>query len=174
MRLAVNLGYWGAGTDPGTVGDDLQLAREAGARVAGLAGARNREFVLNLGAEAALDYAAADWAEHFRTLWPGGVDVVFDCVGGALTARAAEFARDGGRVVSILERPPAAPLPRGVQWRYVFVEPHAPQLDRFAALIEAGRFRTQVTAVYPLADAARAHVQSQSGHTRGKIVLRVD
>ena len=52
------------------------------------------------------------------------------------------------------------------------VRPDGRQLREIAALIDAGKVRTTIAAIFPLQDAGRAHVQSKSGHTRGKIVLR--
>jgi NADPH:quinone reductase-like Zn-dependent oxidoreductase len=53
------------------------------------------------------------------------------------------------------------------------VRPDAAQLTQIAALIDAGNLKPAVTTVLPLAEAARAHELSQTGHIRGKIVLQV-
>ncbi len=47
------------------------------------------------------------------------------------------------------------------------------QLTQIAALIDAGDLKPTVTTILPLAEAARAHELSQTGHVRGKIVLQV-
>jgi NADPH2:quinone reductase len=46
-------------------------------------------------------------------------------------------------------------------------------LRQLGALIEVGAVRAEVGAVFPLTDAARAHARSETGHGRGRIVLRV-
>jgi len=53
----------------------------------------------------------------------------------------------------------------------VQVRPDGRQLSEIAALIDAGKIRTTIAAVFPLREAGRAHEQSKTGHTRGKIVL---
>ena len=53
------------------------------------------------------------------------------------------------------------------------VHPDPAQLARIAALIDSGELKPVITAVLPLAEAARAHELSQTGHGRGKIVLKV-
>jgi NADPH:quinone reductase-like Zn-dependent oxidoreductase len=40
-------------------------------------------------------------------------------------------------------------------------------------MIDAGNLKPAVSTILPLAEAARAHELSQTGHVRGKIVLRV-
>ena len=54
---------------------------------------------------------------------------------------------------------------------HVFVQPDAAQLDEIAALIDNGHVRPEISLVFPLHEAAKAHIESQKGHTRGKLVL---
>jgi NADPH:quinone reductase-like Zn-dependent oxidoreductase len=51
--------------------------------------------------------------------------------------------------------------------------PNGAQLTEIAGLVDSGKLKRVVETVLPLADARRAHELSQTGHTRGKIVLRV-
>lgn len=53
------------------------------------------------------------------------------------------------------------------------MSPSSEQLARIAELVASGEVRVEIAEVVPLADAARAHELSESGHTRGKIVLAV-
>ncbi len=46
-----------------------------------------------------------------------------------------------------------------------------PELGRIAELIDKGVVKPVVSEILPLANAAKAHEISQSGHARGKIVL---
>ena len=84
----------------GGVGSVLtQLARHAGIRVIGVAGPRQQAAVAALGA-IAVDHRSEDVAARVRALAPGGVDAVFDHVGGpGLVASWAMLAR-GGTLVS--------------------------------------------------------------------------
>ena len=47
------------------------------------------------------------------------------------------------------------------------------QLARIADLVAAGDVRVEIAEVLPLAEVGRAHELSESGHTRGKIILTV-
>ena len=61
----------------------------------------------------------------------------------------------------------------GVHALRVSVRPDGAQLSKIGELIDAERLRVHVSEIFPLADAARAHACIQTGHTRGKLVLRV-
>ena len=53
------------------------------------------------------------------------------------------------------------------------VEPNREQLIQIAELIDAGKLRPIIDAVFPLSQARQAYEQGTKGHTRGKVVLRV-
>ena len=75
----------------------VQLARNAGARVVGLArGERKLEIIQELGADVAVDYGDGDWPRRVRDA-VGGVDVVFNGVGGDIGRTAFGLLRPGGR-----------------------------------------------------------------------------
>jgi NADPH:quinone reductase-like Zn-dependent oxidoreductase len=147
----------------------VQLGKIAGLRVVAVASAKNREFLRSLGADEVVAYDEGDAAAPLP-IAAGSVDVVYDCVGGPTVPRASAALRQGGRAVSITQR--AAPAGFAAEaWHYKFVEPNAPQLETLAEHIDAGRLAVHVSETMPLADVAKAHAQSESGHTRGKIVL---
>ena len=159
----------------GVGGFAVQLARWKGARVIATASAANHDYVRSLGAHRVVDYRTDDVAAAVRDFAPDGVDVAYDTVGGEVQQRSAAMVRSGGVLVSILAFVDAeAVRARGVEPKYVFVAPSAPQLARLAGLIERGRLKVTLAARLPLEEAARAHEMIETGHTRGKIVLTVD
>ncbi len=84
----------------GGVGSTLvQLARHAGARVIGTASPRNFAAVRALGADP-VDYADPDLPARVRKLAPGGVDAVFDHVGGPGITDSWALLAPGGTLVS--------------------------------------------------------------------------
>jgi NADPH:quinone reductase-like Zn-dependent oxidoreductase len=100
-----------------------------------------------------------------REAYPDGVDVVLDTIGGETQARSRELLKEEGRLVSIAQ-PPQDGL-------YVFVRPDSEQLAELAELADEGRLAVHLSEVVPLEEAARAHELSETGHVRGKLVLRV-
>jgi NADPH2:quinone reductase len=158
----------------GVGGYAVQLARNAGAsRIVATASAANRAYVLGLGANEVIDYRAGSFVE---TLGAGAVDVAFDTVGEAVQTASVEVVRPGGVMVSILalsDETKRAAAARGVRTEYVFVAPSGAQLQKIAALFDAGALVPPAIETLPLVEAAEAQRRSQAGHVRGKLVLRV-
>jgi NADPH:quinone reductase-like Zn-dependent oxidoreductase len=147
----------------------VQLAKTRGAYVVATASARNHDYLRGLGADEIIDY------EHmrFEDLAPA-MDVVLDTIGGDTQERSWKTLKPGGILVSLVSPPStdtAAKL--GLRQAFVFVQPHAAQLEAIADLVDAGKLKSNVETILPLSEAKRAHVLSQGGHTRGKIVLQI-
>ncbi|MEU6800109.1 medium chain dehydrogenase/reductase family protein [Streptomyces neyagawaensis] len=84
----------------GGVGSVLvQLARAAGAKVIGTASARHHDALRDEGV-VPVDYRAGDVAARIRALAPGGVDAVFDHVGGTGIVDSWRLLAPGGTLVS--------------------------------------------------------------------------
>lgn len=146
----------------------VQLARERGARVIATVSARNIALVRDLGADEVIDHRAVRFEDVVQA-----VDVVFDTVGGATRDRSWKVLGPGGRLVTIVSDVDDRSEAR-LREAFFIVEPSAVQLAEMARLIDAGRLRTFVNAVLPLAEAASAyaeHVPGERGH--GKTVIQV-
>jgi NADPH:quinone reductase-like Zn-dependent oxidoreductase len=147
----------------------VQFARVAGAQAVGTASARNRDFVLGLGADRCVDYTSEDVSQVVSD-----VDVALDTVGGDVTATLVPTLREGGAIVTIASAPPEeAAAERGARAIMHVTSPSPDQLTRIAELVLAGEVRIEITEVLPLDDVQRAHELSETGHVRGKIVLTV-
>ncbi|MFM7427485.1 MAG: NADP-dependent oxidoreductase [Elainella sp.] len=146
----------------------VQLARWRGATVIGTASARNRDFLLELGADQVIDYQT----ERFEEIEP--VDLVFDTIGGEVQERSWQVVKPGGILVSVIS-PPSEEQAQAHQCRsaFVFIQPRADWLTEMAQLIDSQQLKPVVETVLPLDQVAEAHRQSQTGRTRGKIVLQV-
>lgn len=152
----------------------VQLARNAGACVLGTAGLENHAYLLELGVSEPIDYVNADFRDIVRKKHPQGVDVVFDCVGGNVFQKSVDILKQGGRLVSIIEPEGVKQLQaRGINAHYVFVTPSRRQLSALTEMIEAGQLKAFISRSFPLKEAAEAQRLSETGHTRGKIVLIV-
>jgi NADPH:quinone reductase-like Zn-dependent oxidoreductase len=145
----------------------VQIAKALGARVVGTASEANHEFLRALGAEP-VTYGDG-LVGRVRAIAPDGIDVALDFVGGEAVAASAELLADGGTIASITD--PAARTEHG--GHYVWVRPSVAALDALTALFDAGKLSVEIAQVFDLADAADAHRASETGHTRGKVVVRV-
>jgi NADPH:quinone reductase-like Zn-dependent oxidoreductase len=146
----------------------VQLAKAKGAYVWGTASARNADFLKELGVDQVIDYQTTP----FETV-VHNVDVVFDTLGGETQQRSLTVLKPGGILVSSVQPPPEQIAETGVRGAMVAVQPNAAQLDEITALIDAGKIKPFVETILPLAEVRQAHELSQSGRTRGKIVLQV-
>lgn len=150
-----------------------QLARYAGATVIGTAGPHNQDFLRELGVHHPVNYRAGDFRDAVREIAPGGVDLVFDCVGKDTLERSYELVRPGGRLVGVVDTPSADQArAHGLRLaHYHFVQPSASELAELGRLVDSRAIRAHVSAIYALHDAARALDASREGRTRGKAVL---
>ncbi|KWX01898.1 Quinone oxidoreductase [Carbonactinospora thermoautotrophica] len=160
----------------------VQLARAAGAKVVAAAGGpRKVELARDLGADVAVDYRQPDWTERVGEA-VGGVDVVFDEVGGDIGRSAFELLDRGGRMLSyglasgewagISDEAAAA---RGVTLVRPAASPEEIRAFTESALAEAaaGRLRPVIGQWFPLDRAADAHAAIQSRATVGRTLLEV-
>jgi NADPH2:quinone reductase len=156
----------------------VQLAAGAGARVVAAAGgARKAELALSLGAERAVDYLRADWAER-----AGPVDVVFDGVGGAIARSAFELLRSGGRFSSYgMASGTFAGISdeAGADAGVTLLRGNGRSPERLRALSEralalaaAGAISPVVGQTFALEHAARAHAAIEARETTGKTLLQ--
>jgi NADPH:quinone reductase-like Zn-dependent oxidoreductase len=147
----------------------VQFAKLAGARVIGTGSTHNRDFVLGLGADEYVDYTRQDVGEAVS-----GADLALDTVGGETTLTLLPAVREGGVLVTIAAAPPVEQASeRGVRAEVLVMSPTSEQLTRVADLVAAGDVHVELAEVLPLTEVQRAHELSESGHTRGKIVLTV-
>ena len=147
----------------------VQIAKARGAKVSATASEANQQFLKELGADVTIDYRAQKFEEVAKN-----VDVVLDTVAGETLKRSYGVVKKGGFIVSILDQPEKAELnKRGIRGTAILVRPSGDQLAEIAQLIDAKKVKPIVSQTFPLAGATKAHVAIETGHTRGKIVLKV-
>ena len=152
----------------------VQFGKITGAKVIAVAGKGRDAFLRSLGADEIIDYSQSDFVEQLKTLLPRGADLVYDCVGGETGKKAYLCVKKGGTLVSIAAREDTElAMKFDVRFRYVFVEPHSRQLDQIREWIEEGKVKVHLEQVFDLDDVAVAHEKIETGHTQGKIVLRI-
>jgi NADPH2:quinone reductase len=169
-RNEVILIHAGAG---GVGGFAVQLAREAGAVVLSTASTHHHNYVLGLGAQEVIDYRTQNFSEAVLKKYPEGIDAVFDTVGGDTQIQSLKVLKNGGRLTSLLALQSEAQQQSRCKIGYVFVRPDSSQLKKLAKLFEEGKIKVQLAAVLPLEQAAKAQEMIETGHTQGKIVLRI-
>jgi NADPH:quinone reductase-like Zn-dependent oxidoreductase len=148
----------------GAVGSIVtQLAHEIGAHVIGTGRAADRQKALDFGAQEFVDLDN-DVLEDV-----GGVDLVFDVIGGDIGKRSAGLIRAGGTLVSIVGPSEARPAD-GLAVDFV-VESDRAQLSEIVQRVRDGRLRTSIGTVSTLDDAVAA--LNPTKRINGKTIIRV-
>lgn len=176
-----------AGGGVGTLA--VQFARLAGAgTVVAAAGSRGKlDLALSLGADHAVDYTAEGWAEEVLQATGGrGADVVLECVGGYVGARAYECLAPLGRLVTYgaasgegLRPPDMWQLNLKGQtvggYGGPWIRPGAAERARevISGSLRDGSLRVVVGASFPLEGASEAHRAVEERRTTGKVLLTV-
>lgn len=165
-----------------------QWATAIGARVIGTAGSKAKtDAVLGFGASVAINYRSEDFASVTRAATNGrGVDAILDIVGTPYLESNIECLADDGHLVIIGGSTGPATVDlwelmsrrASISATLLRARPAAQKAEIIAGvtrdvlpLIESGAIRGAVDAVFPLAEANRAHELLEGGQTVGKVVL---
>ncbi|MGP7817700.1 NADP-dependent oxidoreductase [Niallia sp. 01092] len=153
----------------------IQVAKAFGAYVAATTSSKNRDFVRELGADEVLAYDLGGMNTNTK------FDFMLDGIGGSAYGDVLHLMKKNGKVATIIsERDTVRPeyidaleKERELVVQFVFTRPDRENLKNIADLVEAQKLKPVVSEVYPLTidGAKKAHLSSQTGRTRGKIVL---
>jgi NADPH:quinone reductase-like Zn-dependent oxidoreductase len=159
----------------------VQIAVAAGAEVTGVCSQDKAELVRSLRAAHVLDYARDDFAAVADRY-----DVIIDIAGNASLSRLRRALTPTGTAVLVGGEDAGRITGMGRQLRGLVVsmftrqrltlrvpKERAEDLERLAALVEAGDVTPSVGGVYALADAADAMRDLVAGRVRGKVAIRV-
>jgi NADPH:quinone reductase-like Zn-dependent oxidoreductase len=169
QRILIHAGAGGVGHFA------VQFARFFGAWVIATGSTRNVEWLASLGADEVIDYTTTRFDEVVKD-----VDVVIDLIGNVhdqTGTRSLAVMRPGALIVnaptgswsSFADDAEAA----GVRGSHYKVSADGSTLAVISRLLESGDVRVFVDQVFDLDEAATAHTALETGHTRGKIVLKV-
>ena len=138
--------------------------------------AANFDYVLGLGADVAIDYTVDDYRSVIRSQEPEGVDLVLEALlGEGVAEDAIRLVKTGGAVAYMNNEPPemADIAERNIKAEFLHHRPDGAMLQNLVALFEQGVLKIPEIDVMPLTEAVAAHHRSESGRTRGKVVLHV-
>ncbi len=147
----------------------LQLAKWKGAYVFATASTKNQDLLRELGVDKAIDYTRQRFEDVARK-----IDVVLDTLGGETQDRSWSVLKKGGNLVSLVQPPSEEKAEElGVRAALLGAQANGAQLAEIAKIIDAGQIAPVIDRILPLSEVRRAHELNKSGHTHGKIVLRV-
>jgi NADPH:quinone reductase-like Zn-dependent oxidoreductase len=147
----------------------IQIAKARGAKVIATASTANQDFLKQLGADVTIDYTKQKFEDVAKD-----VDVVLDSIGRDTLARSYGVVKKGGIIVSLVARPKESELEKhGIRGASLSVEPNSEELSEIGKLIDEKKIKVIVSQTFPLSEAMKAQEQVATGHTRGKIVLKI-
>ncbi len=162
----------------------IQLAKFGGLSIAATGRAVNRDYMIDMGADLAIDYTDPDKGIVAQTrAWaPEGVDIVFDAVRQNTLPDALAALKPGGTLVSIstgldtsnLDEQMLASQARG--FKHVRCFAHWPERIGklpLVTILERKGIRIPPVEVVELADLPSAIARLKGGHNRGKLVLKM-
>ncbi len=142
-----------------------QLARSIGARVVGSGRSHARQASLEAGTDDFVDLEQDGWERA-----AGKVDLVYDAIGGDVLERSIGVVRPGGTLVTVMFPPKTAR--DDIRIVHFIRDPNGKQLAELARMVDTGKLRTHVGAVYPLADGPAAFAGQANGSVKGKVILQ--
>jgi NADPH:quinone reductase-like Zn-dependent oxidoreductase len=146
-----------------------QIAKNFGAKVIGTASGGDIDYLKTLNVDKIIDYKNEKFEEA-----AGEVDAVVDLVGGETLARSYQIVKKGGVLVTTVQPIDDSAAKRaGIQGVHFVMQRKAADLKELAALVEKGAVIPRMAQSLPLSDARRALELSESGRTRGKVILNV-
>lgn len=150
----------------------VQLARYFGAHVTGVCSAANVDLVRSLGADAVIDYKAADFAKS-GARW----DIILDTVGNASFTRCRRALNKNGRLLLIaaglgdLLKAPFQSMMSGLKVAGGSAPDRAQDIAELKTLCEAGAYKPVIDSCYPLEQITEAHARADSERKVGSVVV---
>lgn len=152
----------------------VPIAKALNASVVAVCGRDNVEWVRHLGADEVVDYTTTT-----RFGADASFDLIFDCVSRLGHREIQTLLKPSGIYVDTLFKPElilrslVQPLHTAQRYKILLVQPNAEGLSRLLNLYQNGQIKTHIDTVFDLEQLADAHRRSQTGRTRGKIVIQV-
>ena len=151
----------------------VQMAKYLGAEVSGTSSGQNKDFVLSLGASKIIDYEKQDFEDVLHDL-----DFVLDSIGGENADRSLKVLKPGGTIICLpsgaCENIVDKAREKGVIGSHFLVKSNGADMKEISDMLERNRIKSYISKKFSFNDIQSAHLQIESGKTRGKIVVSID
>ena len=164
MRILIN----GAS---GTVGAfAVQFAKAEGAIVIGTASAKNRDYVMGLGADEFIDYLTETFEDRAKD-----IDLVLDYVliggSGNTTDRSWGVLKPNGAIVTVADPAILGKIPAGYSGFFPTIEADATSLEAIAKQLATGKIKSKVARVFGRSQLVEAMEINKGGGTTGRLIV---
>lgn len=151
----------------------VQIAKHFGAYVIGTSSAKNRNFVLSLGADEHVDYTKENFAEKVQD-----ADIVLDTIQGETLLHSVGAVRPGGIIVTL----PTPEIPqeviekadmKQVNIAFMMVASKNETITAIAQLLEQEALKPHIHKTFPFEEIAKAHLEVETNRVVGKVVINI-
>ncbi|MDO7907467.1 NADP-dependent oxidoreductase [Paenibacillus sp. JX-17] len=164
-KVLIHAGSGGVGTLA------IQIAKHLGAEVASTASGTHEELLRSLGVDHFINYKEESFEEILS-----GYDMVLDTMGGEIQDKSFQVLKPGGRLVSTLEKPDEEKAAaKGIEGSHFMMKSNGNQLTQISRLVEQEKLKPVIGERYSFGEEGlrKAHRQSETHHSRGKIIVTI-
>ncbi len=149
----------------------VQIAKHLGAYVFATSSAKNKDFILSLGADKHIDYHSDKFYEKLND-----IDFVLDAIGGEVLLHSIDVVKQNGKIITLLppdfdENIKAKAKNRKVNLSYMVVQSNGDDMNSIADLLGNKYLKSHISAKYPFSKMSEAHLKVETGRTVGKVVV---
>ncbi len=149
----------------------VQIAKKLGAHVVSTSSAKNRDFVLSLGADEHIDYRSQAFEDVLSE-----IDLAFDTVGPEIAEKSLKVLRKGGELVSIAMMGVPEDLQKqandlGVTVTPLLVHSDGDDMNTLKKMLTEGSIKPHVSKTFDFANLGDAHTAIESGRSVGKVIV---
>ena len=151
----------------------IQIAKSLGAHVITTSSAKNKDFVMSLGADEHIDYRTQAFEEVATN-----IDFVLDPMGEEVLVKSLQIVKEGGSIICLLANHVTEEVLGQAGKRHINVSPLLVQSNgndmiTLATMLESGALKPHVSKLFSFEVMAGAHLQLESGRTVGKVVVTI-
>ena len=149
----------------------IQIAKSLGAYVITTSSAKNKDFVLSLGADEHIDYGSQKFEEILTD-----IDFVLDLFNGDILLNSIKITKNGGVIISL----PTADFSdevlklakeRNVDVSFTVVQSNGDDMNTLKNMLESGTLKPHISKTFAFEKMGDAHLQLESGRTVGKVIV---
>ncbi len=151
----------------------IQIAKHFGAYVIGTSSAKNRDFILSLGADEHVDYTKDNFAKIVQD-----AEIVLDTIQGETLLRSVDTVRPGGIIVTL----PSPEIPpeviekaktKQINIEFMMVASKNETITAIAQLLDQGVLKPHIHKIFPFEEIAKAHLEVETNRVVGKVVVNI-
>ncbi|MFW9914156.1 MAG: NAD(P)-dependent alcohol dehydrogenase [Candidatus Thorarchaeota archaeon] len=152
----------------------VQMAKNVyGAEVTGVCGSSNVGMVKEIGADVVIDYTKEDYTQSASKY-----DIILDVVAAQTLSKCKNILAPDG--IYIANNPVNSPrsmfhmITKNKRFKTGTADESAAAMNTIREWIEEGKLKPVIDKVYPLEQTAEAHAYYETGHAKGRVVIRID